>query len=224
MSFDEAAAVCDGAVLARTCLTSTRVGRGRSCSLRRDRRDRLGRRPARQRHLAADVTAVSAAPHLDLVGPLGRAGHRLHGPSTSRATGTTTTSCGRRRQELVPPVPAAAPARRHLRLHRSRVPLAQPAADAAHPARSAGRVMVPIPRMHEGPRPVRPSTLVEAGAFRPADRPEVPCSTTSSRPTRFVETGQKVGDVVITRRPATARRQRVASPARVSRRPPVHAR
>ena len=32
MSFDEAAAVCDGAVLARTCLTKTRSDPARSCS------------------------------------------------------------------------------------------------------------------------------------------------------------------------------------------------
>ena len=71
MSFDEAAAVCDGAVLALGCLRAARVGQGRSILIY-GASGSIGTAAVQlARYLGADVTAVCNPENVELLGSLG---------------------------------------------------------------------------------------------------------------------------------------------------------
>ena len=94
MTFDEAAAICDGAVLARTCLTKSGVTAGTKLMIY-GATGSIGTAAVQlATHLGADVTAVCRGEHADLVRALGA--DRVidyDAPRTSRAPATTSTSC-----------------------------------------------------------------------------------------------------------------------------------
>ncbi len=196
LSFDEAAAVCDGAVLARTCLTKTHVGPGTKLLIY-GATGAIGSAAVQlAAHLAADVTAVCATPHLELVRALGAqrvidytaVDFTRDGDDYDVVLDAVGKSSFRRCRRLLKRDGIYASTDLGFLWHNPPLTLLS--------RLGRRRVMVPIPRYTQE-HVLFFLDLVEAGAFRPViDRKygldEVVAAT------RFVETGQKVGNVVIT--------------------------
>lgn len=195
MTFADAAAICDGAVLARTCLSACDVGRGTRLMIY-GASGSIGSAAVQiAAHLGADVTAVCPGPTVELVRSLGAGrvidyttedftaagddfdvvldavGKRSFGECrrllTERGT-YASTDLGRGWQN--PPLTLVT------RLARR-------------------RVRVPIPRYRQA-HVVYFKELLESGALRPVIDREFPLEDVVAA-TRFVETGQKVGNVVL---------------------------
>jgi NADPH:quinone reductase-like Zn-dependent oxidoreductase len=196
MGFDEAAAVCDGAVLARTCLTAARVT-ARTKLLIYGATGSIGTAAVQlARHLGADVTAVCRGEHADLVRALGA--DRVIDRTTEDFTtagddfDVVFDAVGKR---------SFAECRRLLRsggiyastdLGRGwqNPPL------TLVTRLTSRRVMVPLPKYSQ--QHVRFfGELLEAGALRPViDRRYRLDDVVEA--TRYVETGEKIGNVVLT--------------------------
>ena len=102
MSFEEAAAVCDGAILAMTCLTWAKLRAGqRILDLRSVRVDRHGRRPAGQAHRRPRHRGLQHRQRRDRAIARRRRGHRLHGRGLRGERPDLRHRPRRRRQEVV---------------------------------------------------------------------------------------------------------------------------
>ena len=146
--------------------------------------------------LGTHVTAVCATEHLALVKGLGADrvidyGRGLHPGQAAVRRGTR---C--RRQEFVRPMQASVEAGRDLRVLGPRPALPEPAPGARHAAAPREKVQFPIPSIdQEMVRYLR--DRIEAGVFRPVIDRRYPFDRIVEA-YRYVETGQKVGNVVIT--------------------------
>ena len=196
MTFADAAAICDGAVLARTCLTKSGVTAGTKLMIY-GATGSIGTAAVQlARHLGADVTAVCRGEHADLVRSLGAdrvidyehedftragddfdvvldaVGKRSFGQCKRllRAGGTyASTDLGPGWQN--PPLTLVTRVTKH-------------------------RVMVPIPKYRQQ-HVTFFKELLEAGALRPVIDRCYPLADVVEA-TRYVETEQKVGNVVLT--------------------------
>ena len=141
MSFEEAAAVCDGAILALACLRKADLRKGQEHPrLRRLRIDRhrggaAGQALRRPRHgrLQHEERRARALARR-------RRGDRLHAGGLHEERRDVRRHLRRGRQALVPALPTLAEAGRDLRRDRPRVHVARPAPRAADPVdrRQAG--------------------------------------------------------------------------------------
>jgi NADPH:quinone reductase-like Zn-dependent oxidoreductase len=196
MAFDEAAAICDGAILARTCLTKPGVTDGTKLMIY-GATGSIGTAAVQlARHLGADVTAVCPGQHADLVRELG----------ADRTIDYTTEDFTRAGDDFDVVLDAVgkrsfAECRRLLRPGGTYA-----STDLGHGWQNPPltlvtrltkrRVMVPLPayRQHHV---VYFKELLETGALRPVIDRRYPLADVVEA-TRYVETEQKVGNVVLT--------------------------
>jgi NADPH:quinone reductase-like Zn-dependent oxidoreductase len=200
MSFAEAASVCDGAILALTCLRWTRVGDGQRV-LVYGASGSIGTAAVQlAKVLGAEVTAVCSTPNVELVRSLG----------ADEVIDYTREDFVRPRDaydvvlDAVGKIgfghcrPAIKPGGRFASTDfgpRGEVPLL--AAATAVTGRFGGRrVSLPLPRYRQ--RQVRElKALVDAGRYRAVIDRRYPLEDVVAA-TEYVETGQKAGNVVLT--------------------------
>jgi NADPH:quinone reductase-like Zn-dependent oxidoreductase len=196
VSFEEAAAVCDGIVLARTCLRAAGVGRGTRLLLYGASGSIGSAGVQLARHMGADVTAVTDTRHLEAVSSLGP--DRLIDYTEDDFTdegvrydvifdAVGKLSFRRVRRALMPAGVFATTDLGFL-WHAPLLVLA---------TRYAGRqrVMIPIPAYRKDDV-LFARELLEAGAYRAIIDRTYPLGEVVEA-TRYVETGQKTGNVVL---------------------------
>ena len=131
MSFEEAAAVCDGAMLALACLRKADLRKGQSV-LVYGASGSVGTAAVQlAKHFGADVTAVCNTKNVELVRSLGAdevVDYTQRGLHEERQD--VRRHLRRGRQALVPALPTLARSRRDLRRDRPRLHVARPAAHA----------------------------------------------------------------------------------------------
>ena len=203
MSFEDAAALSDGPSIANACLNAAGVREGeRVLGVRRLRLDRDRGRAARQgsrrgghgrvRHAARRPRALARR---------GRS-RRLHAGRLHAKRETLRRRLRRRRQAVVPPLPARTEAGRHVHLDRPRVHVARPRRSPLRRAGSATSGCGCRSPKYTKEDVLLVKRLVEEGRYRPVvDRTYALDDVVEA--TRYVETGQKTGNVVLTVAEAT---------------------
>ena len=153
MSFEEAAAVCDGAIIALTCLRKADLREGQRIVVY-GASGSIGTAAVQlAKHFGADVTAVCNTKNVELVRSLGAdevVDYTAGGLHEERQD--VRRRLRRRRQALVQALPAFSEAGRRLHRDRPRLSLACPAARAADPVARGQARDVPDPAVHEGGR------------------------------------------------------------------------
>ena len=197
MSFEEAAAVCDGGIIALTCLRKAGLRQGQSIVVY-GASGSIGTAGVQlAKAFGADVTAVCNTKNVELVRSLGAdevVDYTAVGLHEERRD--LRRRLRRGRQALVQALPALSEAGRRLHRDRSRLSLARPAARAADPVDrgQAGDDSDPEVRQEEV---VFLKELIEAGRYRPVIDRRYPLEDVVEA-TQYVETGQKTGNVVLT--------------------------
>jgi NADPH:quinone reductase-like Zn-dependent oxidoreductase len=200
MSFDEAAAVCDGAILALTCLRSTKVGEGQRIVVY-GASGSIGTATVQlAKHLGAHVTAVCNTENVEIVGSLGADEvidyTRDDFTANQEAYDVVVDAVGK--HSFLRSRPALVPGGRFVAGDFG--PLGSNVTFAlATPVTAllgGRRVHFPIPRYTQ--RDVLfLKDLIEAGEYRAVIDRRYPLEDVVEA-TRYVETGQKVGNVVLT--------------------------
>ena len=197
MTFEEAAAVCDGAMLALPCLSRADVREGTRLVVY-GASGSVGTAAVQlARNIGAEVTAVCNTANVELVGSLG----------ADRVIDYTKTGLHaerrdlrrrlrRGRQALVQAVQALAEAGWDLRLDRPRVHVAPPAAGPADEVDRQQEGGVRDREVHEGGRAL-PQGADRGGQYRAVIDRRYPLEDVIEA-TKYVETGQKTGNVVLT--------------------------
>ena len=198
LTYEEAAAIPDGSLLALTCLQPGQPLRGKSV-LVYGAAGSVGTAAVQLlvHHFgAADVTAVCDTKDVELVRTLGarhvidRLRRGLHAQRRDVRRGLR-----RRRQALVPPLPPLAEARRCLHQHGSRVLLPRAASLARHAVRREPARDAWARQVSQGGPPARQGAR-RRGRLPAGDRPRVR-PRRGRRGGRLRRDGQKTGNVVL---------------------------